>query len=88
VAGNIATRDRLPWVERWREARCRSCESVGLFPTSAFGIMPLYEKRRRAASNEACLNRVRDWFCGANDQRRGKKAVPQSNDHITLQASA
>jgi hypothetical protein len=59
-----------------------------LFPTSAFGIMPLYDKRRRAASNEACPNRVRDWFCGSNAQRRGKWAVPQSNDHITLQASA
>lgn len=50
--------------------------------------MPHYGKRPRAASNEACPNRVRDWFCGSNDQRRGERAVPQSNDHITLQASA
>ena len=78
----------MPWVGRWRETRCRLCESVGLFPTSAFGIMPLYEKRRRAASNEACPNRVRDWFCGSNAQRCGNRTVPLSNDYITLQASA
>ena len=50
--------------------------------------MPLYEKRRRAASNEACPNRVRDWFCGSNAQRSGKWAAARWNDHITLQASA
>ncbi len=88
MAGKIATRDRLPRVERWREVRCPPCEFVGLFPTSAFGIMPLYEKRPRAALNQACLNRVWDWFCSANDQRCGKRAVPQSNDHFRLQASA
>lgn len=88
MAGKIATRDWLPWIGRWRGARYRPCESVGLFPASAFGIMPHYGKRPRASSNEACPNRVRDWFCGSNAQRRGKWAVPQSNDHITLQASA
>jgi hypothetical protein len=50
--------------------------------------MPLYEKRRRAASKKACLGRVGYWLCGATDQRREKRAVPQSNDHITLQAVA
>ena len=88
MAGKIAIWVRLPWAGRWREARCRLCESLGLFRTSAFGIMPLYEKRRRAASNEACPNRVRDWFCGSNARRSGKWAAARWNDHITLQASA
>ncbi len=32
--------------------------------------------------------RVRDGFCGSAGQRPVKRAVPRSNNHIALQASA